>query len=265
MLSIQEQLLFSTLRIECFDANKQLYSVGTGFLLSRPVQENAVKMYLVSNKHILLGADSIAITFTHLKNDEPEVGTTVCFSIDNIKNSVVGHPNPSVDVALLECTGLFLMQNQSLFIKAVPYDMLADFSEPELNVAENVLFIGYPDNRYDIKNNLPLVRQGLIASNPKYDFNGDPVFIIDAQVFPGSSGSPVFIDLTFENFKNGQIVLGKKKIKLLGIVAQTMIRNNQLQAVAMGLPFITQEVLGLGLVFKSITIKELVDSMPINN
>lgn len=82
------------------------------------------------------------------------------------------------------------------------------------------------------------------------------------EEFPGSSGSPVYIDLTYENFKNGQIAIGNKKIRLLGIVAQTMVRNNQLQAVPTGTAFATQEVLGLGIVFKSTTIKELIDSMP---
>ena len=120
---------------------------------------------------------------------------------------------------------------QKLYFKYVSYDMLADFTEPELSVAENVFFVGYPDDRYDKANNLPLIRTGLISSHPKYDYNGDPIFIIDAQVFPGSSGSPVYIDLTYENFKNGQIVIGNRKIKMLGIVAQTMVRNNQLQAV----------------------------------
>lgn len=88
--------------------------------------------------------------------------------------------------------------------------------------------------------------------------------MIDAQVFPGSSGSPVYIDLTFENFKNGQIVVGQRKLKLLGIVAMTMIRNNTLQAIPAGTNYIMQEVLGLGIVFKSTAIKELVDSMPLN-
>lgn len=92
----------------------------------------------------------------------------------------------------------------------------------------------------------------------------DSEFVIDAQVFPGSSGSPVYIDLTFENFKNGQIVVGQGKLKLLGIVAMTMIRNNTLQAIPTGTNYITQEVLGLGIVFKSTAIKELVDSMPLN-
>ena len=149
MLTVQEQLLYTTLRIECFDSNKRLYSIGTGFLLSRPVDENAIKIYLVSNKHVLVGAESIALTFTHMKNGEPEHGNNLRFPIDNVGANVVGHPNPNVDIAVLECTGLFVMLQDQLFVKAVSYDMLSDFTEPELNVAENVLFVGYPDNRYD--------------------------------------------------------------------------------------------------------------------
>ena len=103
---------------------------------------------------------------------------------------------------------------------------------------------------------------GLISSHPKYDFNGKPVFIIDAQVFPGSSGSPVYIDLTYENMKNGQIALGKRNVKLLGIVSATMVRNNQLKAIQTGTNLVTQEVLGLGIVFKATAIRELIDSMP---
>ena len=52
MLSLQEQLLYTTLKIECFDSNKRLYSIGTGFLISRPVGEKEIKIYLVSNKHV---------------------------------------------------------------------------------------------------------------------------------------------------------------------------------------------------------------------
>ena len=262
MNSVQEQLLFTTLRIECLDTTDKICSIGTGFLLSRPVGENIFKLYFVSNKHVLCSAESINITFTTKSSGNPNVGQKIKLPIKDVKNSVVGHPNPKVDVAVLDCTGIFNLLHDKLYYKYVSYEMLADFTETELTVAENVYFVGYPDNRYDATNNLPLIRTGLIASHPKYDYNGDPVFIIDAQVFPGSSGSPVYIDLTYENFKNGQIVLGDRKIKLLGIVAQTMIRNNQLQAVPTATSFVTQEVLGLGIVFKATTIKELIDSMP---
>lgn len=265
MDSIQEQLLFTTLRIECFDSGNRLYSMGTGFLLQRPVDKDKCKIYLVTNKHVLKDAEAIRVTFTKNRDESPDIGNTLSIPISDSKKYIAMHPNPKVDVAVLECTGLFNLFQGQLYFKAVSYDMLADFTEPELSVAENVYFVGYPDNRYDKTNNLPLIRTGLISSHPKLDYNGDPVFIIDAQVFPGSSGSPVYIDLTYENFKNGQIAIGNKKIRLLGIVAQTMVRNNQLQAVPTGTAYATQEVLGLGIVFKSTTIKELIDSMPTDN
>lgn len=263
--NIFEQLMYTTLRIECMDTMNNVLSIGTGFLIQRPVGDNKYKLYLVSNKHVLCDTDSIAISFTLNKENEPDVGNRIRLPIANIKSNIVGHPDHNVDVAVLECTGLFVMMSEQLYYKVVSYDMLASFNEEELSVAENVYFVGYPDDRYDMKNNLPLVRTGMIASNPKYDYNGSPTFIIDAQVFPGSSGSPVYIDLTYENMKNGQIIVGKKDIKLLGIVSATMIRNNQLKSIETNTHYLTEEVLGLGIVYKSTAIKEIIDSLPIDN
>ena len=266
MLSIQEQLLFTTLRINGTTKAGEHF-IGTGFLLQRPVGEGKVKIYLVSNKHVLFNAEKMEIAFTAIgANGEPDIGKIINFPITEISKNCVGHPNPQVDIAIIECTGLFLMFPDKLFFKAVDYQMLATFFEPELSVAESVLSVGYPNNRYDARNNLPLIRQGMIASHPKYDYNGEPVFIIDAQVFPGSSGSPVYVDLTYENMKNGRIEIGNRRnIKLLGVVSQTMIRNNKLQAINTSTQLFTEEVLGLGIVFKATAIKELIDSMPTDN
>lgn len=263
MSNVQEQLLFTTLRIECLNEDDQIFSIGTGFLLKRPVGQDKFKIYLVSNKHVLSDAQSIAVTFTKLENGVPNIGSSIRLPIKNTKAQIVGHPDPNVDIAVLDCTGLFLAHPDLLYFKLVDYEMLATFEEPELGIAENVLFVGYPDNRYDEKNNLPLIRTGLIASHPQYDYNGAPTFIIDAQVFPGSSGSPVYIDLTFENIRNGQILLGPKNIKLLGIVSATMIRNNQLKSINTTTKLLAEEVLGLGIVYKATAIKELIDGIPV--
>lgn len=261
MSTIFEQLLYTTLRIECKNNDGNVTSIGTGFLLERPVGEDQYKLYLISNKHVLIGTPNITISFTCKEDGKPQHGHTQKFDIPDVDKIVKGHPNPDVDIAALDCTSIFITMSDKIYYKYVDYTMLADFNEPELSVAENVYFVGYPDGRYDQLNNLPLIRTGMIASHPQYDFNGQPEFIIDAQVFPGSSGSPVYIDLTYENFKNGQLVVGKKKLKLLGIISMTMIRNNQLQAIPTGTKFITQEVLGLGIVFKSTAIRELIDSI----
>lgn len=53
--------------------------------------------------------------------------------------------------------------------------------------------IGYPNGLWDSQNNLPIIRRGITATSVKKDYNGKKEFLIDAAVFPGSSGSPVFI------------------------------------------------------------------------
>ena len=55
MSTLFEQLLYTTLRIECKDNDGNLTGIGTGFLLSRSVSGDKYKLYLVSNKHILIG------------------------------------------------------------------------------------------------------------------------------------------------------------------------------------------------------------------
>ena len=72
--------------------------------------------------------------------------------------------------------------------------------------------------------------------------------VIDAQVFPGSSGSPVFT------------VLGGK-YKLVGVVTETMIRHQQLQAIPVGVAAGVQQVLGLGIILKATLVKELIDTV----
>lgn len=46
---------------------------------------------------------------------------------------------------------------------------------------------------YDIKNYLPLLRSWIISSKPEIDFNWERILLIDANVYPGSSWSPVFV------------------------------------------------------------------------
>lgn len=125
-------------------------------------------------------------------------------------------------------------------------------SENNLNAGDSIWFVGYPNNRYDTKNNLPIMRKGFIASIPQIDFEGRREILIDAQVFGGSSGSPVFASL------NGSI-------KLIGVVAQTMIKNQKIQSV---LPttdeyydeYFVEQILGLGIVLKSNLLFELFDT-----
>ena len=65
--NIFEQLMYTTLRIECIDSIGNIFSIGTGFLIQRPVGDNKYKLYLVSNKHVLCNTDSIAISLLQIR------------------------------------------------------------------------------------------------------------------------------------------------------------------------------------------------------
>lgn len=81
----------------------------------------------------------------------------------------------------------------------IPYDMLADsdFISQKLMSCDKVALIGFPAGVWDVHNNLPILRSGVISSDPRLDFNNDHNYsghVIGYEAFStgGASGSPVF-------------------------------------------------------------------------
>jgi hypothetical protein len=83
---------------------------------------------------------------------------------------------------------------------------------------EEALIVGYPDGISDTVNNIPVFRRGVTATPVYLDFRGEPVFLLDAAIFPGSSGSPVFLyNQGAWSDRQGHLQLGSRTA-LLGIV-----------------------------------------------
>ena len=79
--------------------------------------------------------------------------------------------------------------------------------------------VGYPNGIWDSKNNKPIFRKGITATDIKYDYNGKKEFVIDAACFPGSSGSPVLIfNQGMYTDKFGNTYAGSGRAKLLGVL-----------------------------------------------
>lgn len=263
--SIEERLLFSTVRIESLNDTGHVISIGTGFIIFSSIGENANKAYIISNKHVLQASQLFRVRFIKRKNSasmEPELGKTVSFKFTYSSKYIELHPDPNTDIAAIDISGFVERYKNDIYFQALSYDMLSSCNEEFLHVTQNVIFIGYPDNRYDQKTNLPLVRTATVASHPCLDFNGMKAFIVDGQVFPGSSGSPVLINPNKEQWMQGQIPKAKKSYYILGIISQTMIRNNGLQVVDTRLinDIRVEEVIGLGIVFKATEIKLVLDN-----
>lgn len=246
----EEQVFFTTTRITIPSEDGITSSIGTGFLINVPLndEKDRTVMLLISNKHVFINPQgNIVFNFNKKKPDgSPDYGNIHTFTAKDFSSIYTEHPDNEIDLACINASGI-TNPIHNVYYKNLTMEMLSDFSEKELFPGVDVWFVGYPDNRFDIGNNLPLLRRGYISSIPKLNFNSKKQFVIDAQVFQGSSGSPVFAPM------NGNF-------KLLGVVTETMIKHGQLQAIpAVQTSLGVQQILGLGIVIKSTSLKELID------
>ncbi|MCX5809825.1 MAG: serine protease [Proteobacteria bacterium] len=245
-----EQVFFTTVRIVVANQNAAGSSIGTGFLYKVPVTPDQTCILLISNKHVY-GDGKTPIQLVFHKKDvaqtgKPDLGQTVTLRDNSFQSVYTTHPDSIVDLA---CINVSKIGNEelSIFFKTLDDNLLADFNHEQLLPGNEVWFIGYPENRFDTKHNLPILRHGYIASIPKIDFEGQRQFLIDAQVFQGSSGSPVFTTLG-------------NQFKLIGVVARTMIKNEKLQSIPTATVLSVPQVIGLGIVLKSTLLVELLET-----
>lgn len=261
--SFMEQALFSTLKIELLANENEIQGIGTGFLLKVdfPQDPNESLLLLISNRHVLAEYKRFNIRFHKRKANSnlPELGQSFTYSA-SYEEALFLHPNPRIDLACVNISTVISQLGSRIYYKFLDKRIFADFTEPELDAGQRVIFIGYPENRYDQVNNLPVVRSGVTASHPKLNYNGEDQFLIDAQVFPGSSGSPVFLNMKEAQYNRGQIILGTGLPYLfVGVVSATEVKNNIVTPLPTQLLGISKEVIGLGLVFKATALNDLID------
>src|SRR5690606_7737915 len=116
-------------------------------------------------------------------------------------------------------------QNIPVFFRAITPDLIPDDQTiNDFGAIEEITFIGYPSGIFDQKNNIPILRNGITATPIWNHFGGEFRFLIDAGVFPGSSGSPVFILNQGTYRKSNSVVVGSR-ILFLGVLSQSLLRN----------------------------------------
>ena len=113
------------------------------------------------------------------------------------KSIINGNKLGDLDLIAVPLAGTFNdFQNRNIetFFRTVDQNMIPSKEQVDnLSAIEDITFIGYPSGLYDEKNKYTIIRQGITATPIWNNFKGEDVFLIDAGVFPGSSGSPVFI------------------------------------------------------------------------
>lgn len=241
------QGFFSTVRITIPSEDGKSSSIGTGFLVNISLQqEGEIGTFLISNKHVYGDPSrTIILNFhkTKIDVDEPDLGQISSVKIDNFSAHYYAHPDSEIDLACINVSA-FTGREKGVFSRNLHAGFIDTFDLSKIIPGSDVSFIGYPDNRFDTVHNLPILRKGSLATLPTVDFNGLKQVLIDAHVFPGSSGSPVFV-----------VVDGH--FKLLGVVTQTMIRNEKLKTIPVDYSYGVEQTIGLGIVLKTELVREL--------
>ena len=269
-----DHLLFMTVRI-C-----TAQSIGTGFIFEHkwnsPKESTELTgMFLVTNKHVIANATHGNFRMTRsAKNGDLtlKLGRPIQVSVGTREwRWWMGHPDKNVDVAVLPLNPLFqrLKDNGTIpFYSCVSANILPDSDAlAELNPIEDVVFVGYPNNVFDCVNNLPIVRRGITATPPNVDHNGNPTFLIDASVFPGSSGSPVFIYNAGSWLERTGGVLGSERILFLGLISSVLYRESngslEFREIPTGIhPVpVNREMIDLGIVYKASTVIETIEHL----
>ena len=214
-----EQLMHTTVRLECADKKEKLVT-GTGFFFSFSISKERAIPVIITNKHVVRDKVKGTIVLTHCDdNNEPIIGSHEKVSLSGFENRCMGHPDEKVDLAAILIYDI--VKTGKFFVRTLAENLIPSTDEiKNLTGLENIIMIGYPNGIWDNKNNMPIVRSGITATNPKYDHDGLPEFLIDCACYPGSSGSPVFI---FDNGASytdarGNLIVGNSRVYLLGVL-----------------------------------------------
>lgn len=263
-----EQLLFSTVLVETEGPEAGESRAGTAFMFSYE-NEEGVLVTLVTNKHVVHGAKRGTFFFTKRRGDQPAIGERYDLVFDNFENAWHGHSDPDVDIAVMPLSPVLeRIKKESdvdIFIRSLSHEMIPSKEQIEqLDALEEVFFVGYPNAIYDTVNLMPVMRRGSTATPLQIDYEGQPTFLIDASVFPGSSGSPVMIyNLGGFSGKRGFTV--GTRLMFLGILSQAAFLEEEGTIDFAAIPtktgsvVRTRQMIDIGVVFKAKLIVEAIE------
>lgn len=280
-ISFDKDLYGLTTLIEC-DTTK-FKSRGSGFYYNEisPKDPNVDGgqwrkirgTYLITNRHVALPKinecevlpDHFVFNLREVINDKVE-WVPIILNQEQLKQRLLLHNNNDVDVVAIKVDDVIIevvshnTDRKFIIGGSLSNDNLPINSPIEIDVTSDIIVASYPRGYYDIANKFPIVKSGIISSGWGLHFNNMPTFLIDAQLFPGSSGGLVISKPTNIAMIDGQLMHSEKKqFVFLGVYSGEPVQ--QCAPFDLGdMTIIRKNSYGLGTVWYSSLISEIISN-----
>lgn len=244
--NFEQQLFSMTTLIEGYvSKGGQTYSYsGSGFFYNEEIPDDPTKtgpqwykldkFCLITNRHVALpkieGTECLPEQFTFSLREQVNgkiEWKPITLNKEQLRDALILHPVSAIDVAIIDITKyikeIFEEIRKRPDAKIYVPTGLSNLNLPEnqpftIDVTSDIIVASYPKKFYDKVNKFPIVKSGIIASGWGLPFNGQPIFQIDAQLFPGSSGGLVISKPTNFAMIDGQLKKSTtKQFALLGV------------------------------------------------
>ena len=195
--------------------------------------------WLVTNRHVALYKindteylpDNFIFNLRQIINDTVE-WLPVTLTKDELRKRLKVHPNKDIDVAVIDVANLIIEKAKAgiplMNFAGLTSDHLPDNSPLTINTGDDILVAGYPRSYYDRANKFPIVKSGIISTKWGANFDGNPYFLIDSKLFPGSSGSIVLTKPQYVAVINGNLKYNAEgQYIFLGIYSGEPMRVNR--------------------------------------
>lgn len=254
---------------------------GTGFLMFNGVGYTRAQLYLVTNKHVLPPEGRkqdiklrVVVRDANGANRVENVSVPIVGDDGKYLDTVRTHPDPDTDVAAVSITTAAFGAKFQLLLDAIMSHRYLDMTmlmtsqkvkQREVGVGTNIYLLGYPAAIFDPRNTSAILRTGIIATDPIEGFSFNESlrqsmkfpehingFLIDANVYPGSSGSLVV--LAPDSSHSAELSESQKVIErrpaIMGIASGSIpIFDPSLRS---------YERIGLGIVYSADTIRDVI-------
>ncbi len=200
--------------------NFQPFATGfvVGFLLKDDPDpsKRIYQLFLLTNRHVFQDVDVLWARF-----DQKNIGETKRFPIllkDDNGIKWLAHKDSRVDIAMLSINPKTLDENNIDwgFIEEESIAYPEKFEDIGIALGDGIFLAGFPMGLSGLRKNYAIVRTGIIARLDEEIIDSEKAILVDATVFPGNSGGPVFLKPE-QLFLNGSKAV--QRAFLIGVVS----------------------------------------------